>query len=71
LDWQGLAKAGSLANFNADLQTMINIVNGYFAVFSVQYELNPVFVISASPNPWADAPGNQSGLVQNFAAWGS
>ncbi|MEY4934042.1 MAG: hypothetical protein RIS64_401 [Bacteroidota bacterium] len=69
LDWQGLAKAGSLANFNADLQTIFNVVNGYYAVFSVQYELNPVFVIAASPNPWTDAPGNQSQLVQNFAGW--
>ncbi|MEO0041447.1 MAG: hypothetical protein RL329_895 [Bacteroidota bacterium] len=69
LDWQGLAKAGSLANFNADLQTIINIVNGYYTGFSMQYELSPVFVIAASPNPWTDAPGNQSQLVQNFARW--
>ncbi len=69
LDWQGLAKAGSLANFNADLQTIFNVVNGYYAIFNMQYELNPVFVIATSPNPWTDAPGNQSQLVQNFASW--
>lgn len=69
LDKQGLAKAGSVANFNADLQTIINIVNGYNATFSSQYELNPVYVITASSNPWTDAPGNQSTLVSNFATW--
>jgi PKD repeat protein len=70
LDWQGLAKAGSVANFNADIQTILNIVNGYYDDFSVQYELNPVFVIPASPNPWQDeSPGNHSTLVNNFSQW--
>jgi Bacterial Ig domain/Metallo-peptidase family M12/Secretion system C-terminal sorting domain len=69
LDKQGLAKAGSVANFNSDLQTMINIANGYNTTFSSQYELNPVYVITAASNPWTDAPGNQSALVTNFATW--
>ncbi|GEM_PF-1282166 len=71
LDWQGLQKAGSLANFNSDLQTMLNIVNGYYDVFNVQYELAFVHVISTSPNPWTDAPGNGSQLVENYANWAS
>jgi hypothetical protein len=69
LDWQGLAKAGSLANFNADLQTIINVVNGYYAVFNVKYELNPVYVITASPNPWTDSPGSEPTLTSNFRVW--
>lgn len=69
LDWQGLNVAGSEANFNTDLQTMINIVNGYYDDFSVQYKLNPIHVITSSPNPWTDAPGNQSQLTENFANW--
>ncbi len=71
LDWQGLAKAGSVANFNTDIQTILNVVNGYYAVFNVQYELNPIYVITASPNPWTDAPGAQSTLVANFRGWAS
>lgn len=69
LDWQGLQKAGSLANFNSDLQTMLNIVNGYYDVFNVQFELAFVHVISTGPNPWTDAPGNQSQLTENYANW--
>ena len=69
LDRQGLAKAGSAANFNVDLQTIVNIANGYNTTFSSQYELNPVYVITGSSNPWTDAPGDQSGLVSNFAGW--
>lgn len=69
LDWQGLQVAGSVANFNADLQTIINIVNGYYEVYNVQYELNPVYVITSAPNPWTDAPGDQATLTANFAGW--
>ena len=70
LDWQGLAVAGgSVAKFNADLQTIINVVNGYYAVFNVKYELNPAYIITASPNPWKDAPGNESQLTTNFLGW--
>ncbi len=69
LDWQGLNVAGSVANFNADMQTILNIVNGYYDDFSVEYELNPIYVINSSPNPWTDSPGNQSQLVENFAGW--
>lgn len=69
LDWQGLAKAGSVANFNADLQTILNIVNNYYAVFNVQYQLNPVFFIPSSPNPWQDVTNSPSTLVDNYRAW--
>jgi hypothetical protein len=55
LDWQGLNHAGSVANFNADLQSYLNILNSYHDnEFSVEFELTPVHVISSAPNPWAD-----------------
>ncbi|MCG8330519.1 MAG: GEVED domain-containing protein [Chitinophagales bacterium] len=69
LDWQGLNVAGSVANFNLDLQTIINIVNGYYDIFDVEYELNPVYVINNAPNPWTDAPGDEEQLALNYAGW--
>ena len=77
LDHQGLAVAGSIANFNADLQTIINIANGYYDDFNVEYVIHHVEVIATSPNPWPDDSYNSNSytnnaeehLTQNFREW--
>lgn len=71
LDWQGLAKAGSVSNFNDEIQTIVNIINGFYDdEFGVNYVLNDVRFISASPNPWQDvSAGQHSTLVANFSQW--
>lgn len=71
LDWQGLAKAGSVSNFNDEIQTIVNIINGFYDdEFGVNYVLNDVRFISSAPNPWQDvSAGQHSTLVANFSQW--
>lgn len=70
LDWQGFQIAGSLATFNNDLQTVLNIVNGYHAQYNVEFELTPLYTVMNAPNPWTDDPccnGEQN--MYNFKDW--
>lgn len=71
LDWQGYQNVANsnTATFQNTLATMVNIVNGYYAQFDVEYQVAFTHYIYNSPNPWTDAPGNQAALTQNFANW--
>lgn len=71
LDWQGLNHAGSVAQFNSDLQSTLNVVNGYHDdEFSVEFELTPIHVISTAPNPWPDDPCcNGEENMYNYRDW--
>ena len=62
---------GSQAGVNADLQTIVNVVNGYYAQYNAVYELQPTIFISGNTNPWTNFPRNQSAHTNSFQAWAS
>jgi len=71
LDWQGFGITGTVAEFNSDLQTIINVANSYHDdEYSVEFELTPIYVISVAPNPWTDDPCcNGSANHGNYRDW--
>ncbi|WP_444996027.1 PKD domain-containing protein [Aliikangiella sp. IMCC44359] len=71
-DVQCLAKqSGNKDIINAEAQTMVNVINGYYSEFGVKYELQPLIFIESASNPWTDFPQDQAKHTNAFAAWAS
>lgn len=62
---------GSQAGVNADLQTIVNVVNGYYEQYNARYELQPIIFIAGSSNPWVNIPRNTSAHTNSFQGWAS
>ena len=63
--------AGSANKFNADAQTIVNVINGYYQQYQVVYKLQPNTFITTSSNPWSDTTRDHVTLTNNFQRWAS
>ena len=63
------ALAGSREKFEADLRTIMDVVQGYYRQLEVRLQLNPVYYVEGTRNPWENAKDSYRTNADNFRRW--